>query len=90
MDEIEDAVTAGIHPCNKVGPCHRALRGNAGGELAKISHGFELGEVGHLAFAHEPVQELRIHAIDAENDQALTAVLGRARGAAGGQHRDRA
>lgn len=87
MNEVEDAVTAGIHPSNKVGPCHRTLWRNAGGERAKISHGFEFGEVGHLAFAHEAMQELGIHAIDAQDDQALSAVLVRARGAAGRQHR---
>src|SRR5258708_35648795 len=87
MNEVEDAVTAGVHPCNKVGPCHRTLRRNAGGERAKVPRGFESCEVGHLAFAHEAMQELRIHAIDAKNDQTLTAVGIRARGATGWQHR---
>jgi hypothetical protein len=33
----------------------------------------ELGKVGHLAFAHKLPQQLRIHSIDAENDQLLLA-----------------
>jgi hypothetical protein len=33
----------------------------------------QLGEVGHLALAHELAQQLRVHAVDAENDQPLVA-----------------
>jgi hypothetical protein len=65
MNEIEDPVTACIHSCNKVGPCHRTLRWDAGGERSKISLSLEFGEVGHFAFAHEAMQELGIHSVDA-------------------------
>ena len=87
MNEIEDAVTTRIHPRNKVGPRYRTLWWNAGCELPKISLSLEFCEVGHLAFAHKAVQELRIHAVDPENDQALIAVRFCSGGAAGRQHR---
>ena len=86
MNKIEDAVTAGVHSSNKVGPSHRTLRRDAGGERAKISLSFELGEVRHLAFAHEAMQQLRIHAVDAENNEALVGVGIRSSGVARGQH----
>lgn len=86
MNKIEDSVTTGVHSCNEVGPRHRALRWNAGRERPKISPGLEPGEVGHLAFAHEAMQKLGIHAIDAENDQAAVTVRISSSRAAGRQH----
>ena len=77
MNEIEDPVTARIHPCNKVGPCHWTLWRDAGGERSKISLGLEFGEVGHFAFAHEAMQEFGIHSVDAQNDEALMALPSR-------------
>lgn len=74
MNEIEDAMTARVHARNKVGPRHWTLRWNAGGEQAKISLSLEFGEVGHLTFAHEAMEKLGIHAVDAENDQTMVAV----------------
>jgi hypothetical protein len=85
MNEIEDPVTARIHSCNKVGPRHWALRGDAGSERAKISLGLEFGEVWHFALSHEPMQELGIHSVDAQDDQAPTALPSRFGGAAGRQ-----
>jgi len=90
MNEIEDPVPACIHASNKVGPGHRTLRWNAASERAKISPSFEFGEIGHPAFAHELMQELGIHAVDAQNDQALIAVRMRWGGVAGRQNRHRA
>src|SRR5579863_6863056 len=74
MNEIEDSMTTCIHPRNKVGPCYRTLWRNAGCELAKISLSLQFREVRHLPFAHEPMQELGIHTVDAENDQAQIAM----------------
>ena len=85
LDEIEDPVTTCIHPCNKVGPCHRTLRRDAGGERSKISLGLEFGEVRHFAFAHEAMQELGIHSVEAQNNKALMALRRRSGGAAGRQ-----
>src|SRR5258708_6781378 len=87
MNEIEDPVPPRIHASNKVGPRHRTLRWNAGGEWAEISLGLKLREVRHLAFAHELVQELGVHAVDAQNDQTLIAERMRWGGAAGRQRR---
>ena len=36
----------------------------------------QLREVGHFPFLHESLQQLRIHAIDTEDDQLLFAVPG--------------
>ena len=73
MNEVEDPMTTCIHARNKVGPRHWTLRWNAGSELAKISLSLQFREVRHLSFTHEPMQKLGIHAVDAENDQALIA-----------------
>jgi hypothetical protein len=89
VNEIEDPMAARIHACNKVGPRHRTLWWNASRELAEISLGLQFRKVGHLGFGHEPVQELRIHAVDAQNDQALIPAPIRALGAAGRQYRHR-
>ena len=74
MNEIENAMTARVHARYKVGPRHRTLRWNAGGEQAKISLSLEFGEVGHPTFAHEAMEKLGIHAVDSENDQTAVAV----------------
>src|SRR5262249_52335959 len=71
MDEIEDAVPAGIHPCNQVGPCDRTLGGNTRCKLAERPLCGQLREVRRLALAHELAQELRVHAIDTENDEPV-------------------
>lgn len=45
-----------------------------------------MGEVRHFAFAHELAQKLRVHAVDAKDDQPLVAVPFRVRGPAGREH----
>ena len=71
MDEIEDAVAAGVHAGDQVGPGDRALGRNAGGELAERSFARELGKIRHFALLHELAEQLRIHAINAENDELV-------------------
>ncbi len=56
MDEIKNAVPAGIHASNQIRPRHRTLRRNAGGQFAEISLRRQFGEVRHLAFAHKLAQ----------------------------------
>ena len=86
MNEIEDAVAPGIHARNQIRPGDRTLRRDTRGEWPEVSRGGELGKVGHLALAHELLQELRIHSIDAQNDEAMVAApLGACR-PAGRQH----
>ena len=74
MDEIEDAVPAGVHAGNQVRPGHRTLRRNAGGQQPERSLLSEGRKVRHLALGHELFQKLRVHAVDAENDELLIAV----------------
>ena len=85
MNEIKNPVTAGVHPGDQIRPRHGALRRDAGGEFPKVALRCQLREVGHLALTHELAQELRVHAIDAQDNQALIAVPLGVRGAAGGQ-----
>ena len=46
MDEVEDAVRAWPGAVDEIGPGHRALRRNAGPQLAKPARRAELGEIG--------------------------------------------
>lgn len=74
MNEIENAVSAGVHAGNHVGPRHRALRRDARGQRVIRAFLHQPGKVRHLPFLHEFVQELGIHAVDAENDELVLAV----------------
>ena len=84
MNEIEDAVASGIHSGNQVRPRHRALRRNARRKLAERSLLHELGKIRHFAFLDESLQQMRIHAIDAEDDHLIVTVP--ATGPLTGQH----
>lgn len=86
MNKIEDSVTAGVHSSNQIGPRHRTLRRNARREGPEIPLGLELGEIGHFPFAHEPMQKLGVHAVDAENDQAAISIRILSSSSAGRQH----
>ena len=86
MNEIEDAVAARIHAGNHVGPSHRALRRNTGGQVTVGPRAHQLREVGHFPFLHELVQELGIHAVDAENDELVVALPVAAGALAGVEH----
>ncbi len=68
MNKIKDAVAAGIHACDQIGPGHGTLGWNAGGEEPKRSFLSQDREVRHLAFGHELFQKLRVHAVDTEDD----------------------
>ena len=74
MNKIKDAVAAGIHARDQVGPGHGTLRRNAGGEQPKRSLLGQGGKIRHLAFGHEPFQKLGVHAVNAENDELLIAM----------------
>ena len=87
MDEIKDAVPACIHAGDQVRPGHRTLRRNAGGEQAERSLLRQGGKIRHPALGHELFQQLRIHAVDAENDDLLIALP--FSGLAGNQQRSR-
>ena len=73
MDEVKDAMPARVHACDQVRPCHRTLRRNAGGKQPERSLLNQGGEVRHFALGHECLQQLRIHAVDPENDELLIA-----------------
>src|SRR6266700_6432122 len=87
MDEVKDSMPPCVHPRNKVRPRYRTLGRNAGSELAKIAQRLQFRKVRHLTLAHESMQELRIHAVNAQNDHALVPMPTRSRRPAGGQHR---
>ena len=85
MDKIKDVVPPGVHSGDQVRPRYRTLWRNAGGEQAKRSLRSQSGEVWHPPFVHELLQELRIHAVDAEDDQLLFSMPITARTLARGQ-----
>ena len=74
MNKIKDAVPAGVHASDQVRPSHRTLRRNAGRKLTKRSLLHQFGKVRHLPFPNEFTQELRVHAINAEDDELVVAV----------------
>src|SRR5579862_1436521 len=74
VNEIKDAVPAGVHACDQVRPSDGALRRNAGGEETERSMLRESGKVRHLALGHEFLQQLRIHAVNPKNDELLIAL----------------
>jgi hypothetical protein len=50
------------------------LRRNAGGEQAERSLFRQRRKVRHSALGHELFQQLRVHAVDAQNNELLIAV----------------
>ena len=74
MDEIKYPVTAGIHASDQIRPCNRTLRRNAGRELPKRSLLHQLREIRHLSFPDKLLQQLRIHAVNAEDYQLVVTV----------------
>ena len=52
VDEVEDAVRARPGAVDEVGPGHRALRRNAGAQVAEPAGGSQLCKVGQLAGLH--------------------------------------
>src|SRR5262249_41958249 len=69
VNEIEYAVATGVHAGNQVRPGHRTLRRDARRELPKRSLLQQLREVRHFPFPHELLEQMWIHAVNAENDE---------------------
>jgi hypothetical protein len=76
MNEVEDAVPPGVHSRDQVRPRDRALRRNARRKQTERPLLCQPGEVAHLPLLDKLLQELRIHAINTEDDQLLVAVPG--------------
>ena len=68
VDEVEHAVAPGVSPGDEVRPGHRALRRGAGSQPLKGPLLGQTGEVGHAPFVHQALQDHRIHAVDAEDE----------------------
>ena len=95
MDEIENPVPSGVHASDQVRPRDRTLRRDAGAEFSEGALFSQAGEVWHLPFLHEFSEELRVHAVDAKDNQFLTAarvgasaLAGRQQEGADTQHQD--
>lgn len=71
VDEVKDAMTAGIHAGNDVRPGHRALRRNTATEFTETAVTLQLLEVGHAPILHVPTQELGVEAIDPQHDNLV-------------------
>src|ERR1700682_876107 len=71
VDEIKDAVPAGIHARNQVRPCHRALRRDAGRQTPERSLLGQPGEVRHLALRHELSEQVWVEPVNTEDNQLL-------------------
>jgi len=71
MDEIKDAMSARVHAGDQVRPRHRTLWRNAGSEQTERSLLHQGGKVRHFSLGHKLFQQLRVHAVNAENDDLL-------------------
>src|ERR1700737_1861272 len=69
-------------------PCPPAIMPVIRFDQAKRSFGGKRGEICHLAFGHEALEQLRVHAVDAENNELLIAMPFR-RALAGEKQRSR-
>jgi hypothetical protein len=88
VDEVEHAVAPGVAPGDEVRPGHRALRGRAGSERLIGPLLRQAREVRHAPFAHQPVEDHRIHAVDAQDEDPRRRGFrggGRRRGGRGGE-----
>src|SRR5437660_2644777 len=88
VDEIEDAMAAGVHSRDQVRPRNWTLWRNAGGEFSERPLAGQFGKVRHLPFPHELPQKLGIHAVDAENDELVLSLPPPVSEIAGGHGRD--
>ena len=68
MDKIKNAVTPGIHTCNQIRPRYWTLGRNTCRKLTERSLLYQRGEIRHPAFLDESLEQLRVHAVDAEHD----------------------
>ncbi len=71
MDEVEDAVRARIGAVDEGGPCHGALRRNAGCQAAEAAGRAHLGQVRQQALTHQLGAQFRVHSVDADHDHLL-------------------
>ena len=88
MDEVENPVPSGVHAGNEVRPRDRTLGRDAGRQLPERALIGEAGEVWHLPFLHEFSKELRIHAVDANDNKSFPAARVGASALAGRQQND--
>jgi hypothetical protein len=80
MNEVEDAVTARIHARREVRPGHRTLGRNRRAQFGKRAFLHQSLEVGQAPFGHEFLQQIGIHAVDAEHDDIGCLLRGDGRG----------
>ncbi len=81
LQEIDDAVAAGIEPGGESRPGHRGLRGDGRLERRKGAFGLELRQVGQLAFGHPLLGEPGVGAVEADHDRlGSSAARGHAAG----------
>ena len=66
MHEIEDAVLPGIESRDECRPCHRTLRRVGGREMRVTASVAQLREVRQIRPV--PLDERRVHAVDADHD----------------------
>ena len=70
MNEIENAVYAGIGAGDEIRPCDRTLGWNTGAErLVPTSSVAQLRQVRHLALSHQPFAQTGIHSVEADDDE---------------------
>ncbi len=70
VQEIEDAMAAGIHTRDERRPRDRALRRVRRFQRHEAASGGEARQIRHDAFLHVLREQLRIHAVDAEDHHA--------------------
>ena len=74
MDKVEEAVSAGIHAGNHIRPSHWALRWNTRGQALERASLCQPRKVRHLPLLDETCQKLRVHSVDAKDDELLLSL----------------
>ena len=70
VDEVEDAVAAGVHAGDEVRPRHRALRRHRGLERRELTGPLHARHVGQPALVDQVACEPVVEAVEAEHDDA--------------------
>ncbi len=73
MDEIENTMSSGIGSRDKTGPCDRTFRRDGGSQMPISSLLHEPQKMRQFTPGRHPFQDLRVHGINAENQQLFPA-----------------
>ena len=72
VNEVKDSVRAGSSAVDEIGPGDRALRRNAGAQIAETPAAREPRQIGEQTLAHHAFGQPGVHAVNADDDDFFT------------------